>query len=542
MAKLETAARSGATDIPDEKASPFALLAFLTVEVGALVFYLALARTQWFFGDEWDFLARRGVNVGDLLREHGGHWVTVPVLVYRVLWAVVGLHSYLPYVSVAIALHLVCAGLLWVIMRRSGVRPWTSTIAASVFALFGAGAQDFLWAFQVAFSGALAFGLVHLLFATHEGPMDRRDAFGPVAGLLGLMCSGVAIPMVIVVGVASLLRRGWRVAAMQTIPLGVIYCAWWARYGARTAPSATSLGQVVAWFVTGAAGAFGALGGIAVVGWCLGAILVGGLVLVVRESDLRSVREHAAAPIAMLAGAATFLAVVAYTRGRAPAGLARSSRYLDILAALLLPAIALAADVLVRRSRALVAVAVTATMVGVPANVTRAVDLAREQRSTRAATRQLMLSIPRMTVARDVPPTLRPEPDLSPSVTVGWLLDGAADGRFPRARPSTAKEARTNRLRLSLMELDKPSGYPCRALSSPTVVRLEKGEAIGIGGGVVLVELSPHRVQSGLVSFGTSILNPSSQHTLDAVAGPLRLKFFRTGPDSELCVPDQHRA
>ena len=122
----------------------WSLPAFALVETGAFVFYLALARTQWFFADEWEFLSGRGLNPSDLLRSHYGHWVAVPIVVYRVLWDVVGLRSYLPYVALAIGLHLVAAALLWVIMRRAGARASTATVAASAFVLFGAGAQDVL--------------------------------------------------------------------------------------------------------------------------------------------------------------------------------------------------------------------------------------------------------------------------------------------------------------------------------------------------------------------------------------------------------------
>src|ERR1700722_8892797 len=161
----------------------WALVAFGVVELGAFVFYLVLGRTQWFFADEWEFLSARGLNGHGLLSAHYGHWVAVPVVVYRALWELVGLRSYVPYVGLAIALHVGAAALLWVVMRRARVRPWTATVAASAFVLFGRGAQDVLWAFQITFTGALVFGLVHLLLADHDGPVDYRDWLGIGAGL-----------------------------------------------------------------------------------------------------------------------------------------------------------------------------------------------------------------------------------------------------------------------------------------------------------------------------------------------------------------------
>ena len=47
-----------------------------------------------------------------------------------------------------------------------------------------------------------------------------------LAGLAALMSSGIGVTMVAVVGMAVLVRRGWRVAALQTVPLGLAYLVW----------------------------------------------------------------------------------------------------------------------------------------------------------------------------------------------------------------------------------------------------------------------------------------------------------------------------
>ena len=60
-------------------------------------------------------------------------------------------------------------------MRRAGVGPWTATIVAAVFVLFGPGEENIVWAFQFTFVGAIMFGLVHLILSDHDGPVDRRD-------------------------------------------------------------------------------------------------------------------------------------------------------------------------------------------------------------------------------------------------------------------------------------------------------------------------------------------------------------------------------
>ena len=207
------------------------LLAFVGVELVGFVFLLYWARHAWFGTDDWDFLAQRtGGNVGDLFRAHYEHWTTLPILVYRLLWWLVGLH-YTPYLIVAVASHLAASALLRVVMRRAGVNAWLATLAASIFVFFGPGGQNILSAFQMTVVGSVVFGLTDLLLTDHDGPFDARDAIGILAGLAAIMCSGVGVTMVFVVGLAAFLRRGWRIALALTVPLGCAYVAWFAAVG-----------------------------------------------------------------------------------------------------------------------------------------------------------------------------------------------------------------------------------------------------------------------------------------------------------------------
>src|SRR5438128_11177787 len=123
------------------------------------------------------------------------------------MWSLFGLGIYRPYLAFVVVLHLVVAGLLRAVMRRAGVSPWLATTAAAAYTFFGPGWHNIEEAFQITIVGALAFGLTHLLLADHDGPIDRRDWIGLGAGFCGLMCSGVGVTLVIVVGAAALLRR-----------------------------------------------------------------------------------------------------------------------------------------------------------------------------------------------------------------------------------------------------------------------------------------------------------------------------------------------
>src|SRR5690606_18645355 len=118
------------------------------------------------------------------------------------------------------------ATLLRVVMRRAGVGPWMATIVAGTFVLYGTGQANIWFAIQMSLVISLAAGVAHLLLADHDGPFDRRDALGLAAGVVGLTSSGVGPAAVAMVGLAVLIRRGWRLALVHTVPLGVLYLAW----------------------------------------------------------------------------------------------------------------------------------------------------------------------------------------------------------------------------------------------------------------------------------------------------------------------------
>jgi hypothetical protein len=515
------------------RSAQVARLTFVAVLGVALVLFLIFGHSQWFFLDDWDFLANREArDVGDLLRPHNEHWSTLPILVYRALWPLFGLRTYVPYQLIAILLHLTAAVLLRRVMRRAGVGPWIATAAASLFALFGAGDQNIVWAFQMAWSASLVLGLTHLLLADHDGPVDRRDWLGLFAGFIGVLCSGVAVTMTVVVGLAALMRRGWRAALFHTVPLGLLYLVWWLAFARdRYATASGSVDVVVGFIATGLAATFGEMGQVPGAGFALGALLVTGLILAWRGLDLAQLRKRAAVPGALLIGAALFLAIAGV--GRAAdfgSSAARASRYLHIVAALSLPALAVAAAGFMRHRRMLGYVAIALLLVGLPGNVNLLVHRDTRLLGFLLGNPDLMLTLPQTPVAHDVPRGLRPAPDVAPDVTVGWLLDGVAAGRVPdpgRVNPAISANAT---LRLSLLQSHRPTTVAhCRALHAGVTRTLTMGQAVGIRGGRIRVSLAASPILA--VSY-----TPRHGRTLVAVHGPLTVRMESAVPSRKLAT------
>lgn len=473
----------------------FALGGFLVLMAVAFCLFAWLGRYEWFARDEWAFLAippRSGMRF--YLFPHNQHWVTLPLLLYRCLWRVIGLNSYRPYQACLLLLHLSAAFLVRLILRRMAVRPWTSTLVASLLLFFGSGYRNIVHAFQITMVGSVVFGLAHLLLSNRDGGLSRYDVGGLVAGLLGLMCSAVAVPMVFAVSVAVLIRRGWRIATFHALPLGIVLLIWYLQirsWGFRGVPLApTTTGLRYAFYLV--MNTLEAIGQFPMSGMALVLLLGGGALLLYRSSSRTQLRRQAAMPVGLLAGAAAFALLTGFGRGDLKA-VQNESRYLYVIAALALPAIGLAVDQITRRVRMSIPVMVLIASIGVLGNIRAAEEYTHSQfgREMRWY-KHLFLSLPTLPVAREVPRWARPEPLSALPVTIGWLLDGVSSGRIPEPHRVTADDVTQGTLRLSLQQGQQASeDEACKRLARGAALRvgLDVGQWISIdtGRSVVVV-------------------------------------------------------
>ncbi|MEA2842674.1 MAG: hypothetical protein QOJ69_345, partial [Actinomycetota bacterium] len=299
-----------------------------TLVVGFVV-VVWVNRNQWFFGDEWAFLGPRGVLHGrpGLFAPHNEHWSTVPVLVYRGLYSLFGVRSYVPYVVVLAIVHVTVAHLLWRVMRRSGVEIGVATALSALFLVLGSGSENLLWAFQIGFVGSVACGLGALLLVDRDGafdwPPDGRDVAVWAVLVVGLMCSGIGVPMVAVAVVAVLLRRGFgrvglaRAALVASVPAAV-YLGWLVLAGREgIGERSFELSLVPAYIATGVSNAFGSTLGSSL----LALVAVAGL-LVWMAWRRRLAVTSASPAFACAVGVALLFVVLAL--GRAGLGIAQA--------------------------------------------------------------------------------------------------------------------------------------------------------------------------------------------------------------------------
>ncbi|HEY3979992.1 MAG TPA: hypothetical protein VGM79_22135 [Streptosporangiaceae bacterium] len=316
--------------------------AHLASLAAAGVFILKLDHWDWFWFDDWDFVTQRGLVHSQLglWAPHNDHWSTLPILAYRALLTVFGMGSYVPFLILLAVLHLALAHVLWRVSLRVGASPLVATALVTVFAFFGAGAQNIVWAFQIGFVGSVLLGWLWIWVTDHDGGFGRRDAAGWGLGLAALMCSGIGVPMLMIVAVAVTLRRGARAAALAVSGPLAAFAVWYVLYGRlaqRAAPIDRSTVLAIGSYTFGGIeNAFSSTVGFAGAGAVLAVLLVYGL--------LRRDRSAGASDAIARAGAVGVVLTYAFIGiGRSGLGTAEvdRTRYVYIAIALVLPAAAM---------------------------------------------------------------------------------------------------------------------------------------------------------------------------------------------------------
>ncbi len=314
---------------------------WLGLALATFVGLLLLGRHLTFWQDEWAFIGFEPSSLGSYLVPHNEHWTTVPLLLYKGILAVVGMHSYLPYLAALAAIHIVAAGGAFVLLVRR-LPPVAALLAVVPLLVIGSGYENVLWAFQLTFVTSVAAGTWGLVALETDG---RRWSPAAGAGLLvvALASSGMGLFFVVAAGVRLLVDpRLRRRVAWLVVPLSV-YVAWYFAYGrqglsghlagpgAALAFAGRGLGYAVA-RITG----FDLAGHAPLLGVILSIALIGLVILALA----RVVARRTLPPLALggFVAVVAMYGVVGVTRADLAADFATRSRYVYIAAFLLIPA------------------------------------------------------------------------------------------------------------------------------------------------------------------------------------------------------------
>ena len=389
--------------------------------LAGLVVLVYLCRNQWFFYDEWAFVWNPGA---ELWAGHGGHWSTIPILVWMAIQGVWGLGSYAPFIFVELIVHLVTAHLLWRLMRRAGCAPWVATLSAGVFIFLGAGSENILWAFQFAYIGAVTCALGALLIAM--SPVLTRGRGLAITALLlaGVATSGTALAFLIPVAAMLWILHGWRQMLLWTAPVLIVYVIWLTLIAGPN-PNAPLRATGTEVFLTPAfAGAMYVRGlevfiPIPFIGLLITAALGIAAILMLR----RRLGAPALATLGLLAGGIAFSFLTAYSRWGTGLAAASSGRYLYLIVLSILPLSALLLTQAARAGRWSAAIVVVAVVAVGAYNLGLLVHNARAEAARETVTHEVTSA--GIAMLQQYPdatnPNVTPEPTFLPIITVGQL-------------------------------------------------------------------------------------------------------------------------
>jgi hypothetical protein len=453
--------------------------AFWSLSVPALIWLVYVGRNQWFIRDDWAFILTRpkmadGIGVRAwLFQPQDGHWMTPPLIIYRVLQKVFGLGSYWPYLAVLLLTHIGCVLLVRALCRRFGASAWATTVVCLMLLVFGTGWENIVFAVQITYNLSL-LGFLAQLWLTdraHEsaratGGIGRFDIAAALCGLVVVSSSGFGPFYVFGVALWLALLRRWVQLAVVVGPQSLALAWWWRTYGAdpvgATGETERSLGQLRAFLRTAADVLLRGIGGTAFVTGLAGAVIIA--VLFTRG---RTWRQRAMV-LTLFATMAITYAGIAWQRAGVDPAFAGSSRYAYMAAMVIGVVIALAVDqlgalrpILGRVALALLAVVVLRNAMWLQRNGDDWAALARDEKYAL----ELLAGSPEQVALID--PGFRPLP-FSPDVQLadlGILIN--RDAISPRL-PSTPDEEGLVRFLLGLPD-------PALAVPPPVLIPGDPG-------------------------------------------------------------------
>ena len=255
----QTAApRRGRHPAPLLLVAAIAVAGVLLVEWGARLSFLL---------DDWVFIVyRRGFNLDAFMKPDNEHFVAGPVAVWKLLLALFGMGSTVPYRVVSAAMFLLGVWMAFVWMRRR-LGQWPALLGTIPIVFLGAAFDDVLWFASITFLGSMLGGLAMLL------ALDRRDRNGDRLACAGLVVSLLFSSLWLAFAAGAVIdiflrrrERPWRSRAYVVgVPVAV-FVLWWIGWGhsAESALSLHNLGAVPLYVYDSIAAALAALLGLAV--------------------------------------------------------------------------------------------------------------------------------------------------------------------------------------------------------------------------------------------------------------------------------------
>ncbi len=187
----------------------------------------------WFSGDLLHYYVERGGLPGGsegLMEPHAGHWQVTLILVYVLMFKLIGLTTYVPYVILAVLVHVALVLVMHRLLLRLGAGRLPALIAALALPVFGAGSSAQLAEAPLALTAPLLLGAISLLVLIRREHDLRSTVVASALLLVGVTISLVGVVAVVWVGVFALSRGKWHMVRLVALPV-VAFIGWYVLWG-----------------------------------------------------------------------------------------------------------------------------------------------------------------------------------------------------------------------------------------------------------------------------------------------------------------------
>ena len=209
---------------------PHARLIVVIAAAAICAAILLLARNYTFYFDEWSFiLSAPDWTWRTYLEPHNEHPSMLLRLVYAMLLNTFGLRTYLPYMDVLLLLHAANVTLLFELVRRRA-GDLVGMAAAALLLVLGAGWENLLWAFQLAWLASVALGLgTFLVLQMPNAPGRLAVAAGLITA--SLTFSGIGLLFAVAASVHLAATPASRKDLVWLLPVAAALAAWYVAFG-----------------------------------------------------------------------------------------------------------------------------------------------------------------------------------------------------------------------------------------------------------------------------------------------------------------------
>ena len=239
MNEWRSAVDRGGVPREDEKVNRLEIALVVIVIVLGSAFRWAETSSGWFWADDWRLLARDLGSLNDWLRPHAGHWNTVPILVYHMLFELFGLDYFPAYHAFRIMGHAVFAAVFWGTLRWRGGNRWTSLVVVGMVVVLSSSYEYKPITIGI-WVAAPALVISATLVERRDEPTRRDQGFVAAMLLLAVMSTSIGAIGTVALLVVVAIHRRWIWTPPLLYVLGV-YAIWYLKYGTEVIPPNTSL-------------------------------------------------------------------------------------------------------------------------------------------------------------------------------------------------------------------------------------------------------------------------------------------------------------